>query len=128
MLALRLFSLLIIMVVHVTSEIRPLPSWINIDDETCSKVQAASVRNAFSQMVDIAEAAYSRTTAARTGQLPRLNSLLILWTFNIYFSLTQAVGARGRLTSVIGRRFWMTVFGIMQLTSQFQGISMISGI
>lgn len=113
----------------MTSAIRPLPSWINIDDETCSKVQAASVRNAFSQMVDIAEAAYSRTTAARTGgQLPPRDSALILWTFNTYFSLAQAVGARGRLTSLIGRRFRMTVFGIMQLTSQLQGISMISRI
>ena len=112
----------------MTSEIRPLPSWINIDDETCSKVQAASVRNAFSQMVDIAEAAYSRTMAARTEQLPLRNRVVILWTFNIYFSLDQAVGARGRLTSLIGRRFLMTVFGIMQLTSQLQGISMISRI
>src|SRR5262249_25505340 len=124
-----LFSLLIIMVVHVASEIRPIPSWINIDDETCSKVQKATVRNALSEMVDIAEAAYFRTSAARMRQSvsPR-DAAVVSRTFETYFILSQPVGARDRLTKLLGRRFWMAVFGTMQLTSQLQDISMISRI
>src|SRR5579871_24906 len=101
MFSLRLISLLIITVV-VAIDIRPLPAWINIDDETCSYVQKATLRNAFSQMVDIAEAAYSRTTEARTQQLPQPEGEVVVKTFDTYFSSTQAVGARDRLTTLIG--------------------------
>ena len=101
----------------MASVIRPVPSWINIDDETCSRVQTATLRNAFSQMVDIAEAAHSRTTMARTQQSSPRDSGVVGRTFDTYFIITQDAGARGRLMNLIGRRFWMAVFCIMQLTS-----------
>ena len=92
----------------MATEIRPLPPWINIDDVTCSKVQTASLRNAFSQMVDIAEVAYFRTSAGRMRQSvsPR-DAAVVGRTFETYFIFSQVVGARDRLTKLIGRRFWM---------------------
>jgi len=93
------------MMIHVASEIRPLPAWINLDDETCLTVQKASVRNMFSQMVDIAEAAYSRTTNARTQIGTTHEDDVVGRTFETYFVMSQAVGARNRLTNLIGRSF-----------------------
>lgn len=102
---LRFFSMLI-MLVYVASQIdRPLPPYIQIDDETCLKVQQASVRNAFNKMLDIAQSAYDRSTMARSGQSAPSDAEVVTKTFNTYFSLDWAPGSRGRLTSVIGNAF-----------------------
>jgi hypothetical protein len=94
------------MVIHVASEIRPLPAWVNVDDVSCLAVQKASIRNMFSQMVDIAEAAYSRTTNARTLLIETTREDQVVFrTLETYFLMSQASGARGRLTKLIGRSF-----------------------
>ena len=103
--SLHLFSLLIIIVVHTASAITPLPSWVQIDDNTCQFVQAAAIKNAFSEMIDIASAAYDTITTARRGEGPR-NIRRVVWdTTDTYFALSIAVGARDRVNRAIGRRF-----------------------
>ena len=116
MYTLRLFFLLIIKVVYVASVIRPLPSWIQADDRTCLTVQKASIRNAFSQMVDIAEAAFYRTTTARFAGGSQSSTDVVIKTISTYFA-PSSLGAQQRVTNLIGKRTWMAVFGIMQLTS-----------
>jgi len=116
MYTLRLFSLLITKVVYVASVIRPLPSWIETDDTTCLTVQKASIRNAFSQMVDIAEAAYDRTTMARVPGASQPGTDAVIKTISTYFAPSR-LGAEERVMRLIGKRTWMAVFGIMQLTS-----------
>jgi len=93
------------MMIYVASEVRPLPAWINLDDNSCLAVQKASVRNMFSQMVDIAEAAYSRTTNARAQVGTTREDPVVGRTFATYFGTSPAVGARGRLTILIGTSF-----------------------
>ena len=68
--SIHLFSLLLIIVVH-TAAITPLPPWVQIDDNTCSFVQTAAIKNAFSEMLDIASAAYDIITTDRRGRLPK---------------------------------------------------------
>ena len=116
MYTLRLFSLLIIKVVYVASVIRPLPSWIQTDDTTCLTVQKASIRNAFSQMVDIAEAAYYRTTTTRVTGGSQFSTDVVFRTLSTYFTPSR-LGATERVTTLIGKCTLMAVFGIMQLTS-----------
>jgi hypothetical protein len=95
-----------------------LPPWVVIDDATCSRVQKSSVQNAFSQMLDIAEVAYDRTTTARRDLGLNANKIVVSRTITSYFAIyTHPQGARTRLTNLIGRCLWMAVFDIMQLTS-----------
>jgi len=103
--SLHLFSLLLIIVVHTASAITPLPSWIQIDGNTCGFVQAAAIKNAFSEMIDIASAAYNTITTARNGRLPRNLVYVAYRTTDTYFALSITIGARDRLNRAVGRRF-----------------------
>jgi hypothetical protein len=103
--SLHLFSLLLIIVVHTASAITPLPSWIQIDQNTCGFVQTAALKNAFSEMIDIASDAYNTVTAARSGRLSRIQEFVVFGTTDTYFALSIAIGARDRVNRVVGRRF-----------------------
>ena len=104
--SLHLFSLLLITVVHTASAIYPLPSWIQIDEKTCSFVQTAAIKNAYSEMLDIAAGSYDTITTARRGKLPRNIAAVVGRTAETYFALaTISVGSRDRLSRAIGRRF-----------------------
>jgi hypothetical protein len=103
---LHLFSLLLIIVVHTASAITPLPPWVQIDDSTCSFVQTAAIKNAFSEMIDIASAAYDTITTARMGQGPRNRRRVVFETTDTYFAIYSiAIGARDRVNRAVGRRF-----------------------
>jgi len=103
--SLHLFSLLLIIVVHTTNAITPLPSWVQIDTNTCGFVQTASIKNAFSEMIDIASAAFDYVTEARHGSLQQDYKDVVSRTIDTYFAMSIAVGARNRLTDAISRRF-----------------------
>ena len=68
-------------------------------------------------MIDIAEAAYYRTSMAMVsgGSQPGTD-VVVINTISTYFAPTS-LGAQDRITKLIGRRTSMAVFGIMQLTS-----------
>ena len=103
---LHLFSLLLIIVVHTASAITPLPPWVQIDERTCSFVQTAAIKNAFSEMIDIASAAYDTITTARMGKGPSNTRRVVFETTDTYFALFSiAIGARDRVNRAVGRRF-----------------------
>jgi hypothetical protein len=67
-------------------------------------------------MVAMAQVAHRRTVAARDQTSPAGDQRVVINTFNTYFGVTNAADGRPfRLSSVIGRCFWMAA--LMQLTS-----------
>ena len=69
-------------------------------------------------MVAMAQVAYDRTVAARDLTSSVGDRRVVTNTFNTYFGVTNAADGRPyRLSSVLGRRFWMAAFDIMQLTN-----------
>ena len=103
--SLHIFSLLLIIVVHTASGFTPLPAWVKIDENTCSFVQTSAIKNAFSEMIDIAIAAVNYGSAYKERKLPQDIRDVVGRTSNTYFGITILVGSRDRLTRAIGRRF-----------------------
>jgi hypothetical protein len=104
--SLHLFSLLLIIVVNTARAITPLPPWIQIDQNTCGFVQTAALKNAFSEMIDIASAAYNTITTANNGGLPSNIELVLGRTAETYFGIENfRDGAQDRYLHVLGRRF-----------------------
>jgi hypothetical protein len=67
-------------------------------------------------MVDIAEAAYYRTTTTRVTGGSQFSTDVVINTAATYFTPSR-LGADERITKLIGKCTLMAVFGIMQLTS-----------
>jgi len=103
--SLHIFSLLLIIVVHTASGFTPLPAWVKIDENTCSFVQTSAIKNAFSEMIDIAIAAFNYGIQFKERKLSQDIRNSVGRTTNTYFGITIPVGSRDRLNRAIGRRF-----------------------
>ena len=89
----------------------------NIDRATCSNLNANTIARAYNDMVAMARVAYDRTVAARDQTSSLGDRRVVTNTFDTYFGVTYAGGRQYRLSNIIGRRFSMALFDIIQLTS-----------
>lgn len=71
----------------------------------------------------MAQVAYDRTVAAADLTSPAGDRRVVTNTFDTYFGVTDPLGRQYRLSHVLGRRFWMAVFGITYAADE-----LISGI
>lgn len=86
---------------------------VNIDRTTCSNLNANSITRALNDMVAMAQVAYDRTVAATDLTSTVGDRRVVTNTFDTYFGVTEAEGRQLRVSHVVGRHFWMTVFSNM---------------
>jgi hypothetical protein len=110
-------GVLLIMAIHKSSAIPPLPTNIFFETTTCNDANEETIAGAFNDMVNMAEVAYDRTVAAMLLSSSPSDRLVVLFTFQTYFSLFTEEGIENRKAVLLRRHFWMAVFGIMRLMS-----------